>query len=122
MVGLSPAGETAVLAAIDTTAYVSLHTADPGNGGANEVSGGAYARQGPVGFTNSGSNPTVAGNTAVVAFATATASWGTISYFGLWTAATAGTFQGSGQLATPKPVASGDQVRFLAGGLTLTAT
>lgn len=27
------------------TIYMSLHTADPGTSGANEVSGGAYARQ-----------------------------------------------------------------------------
>jgi hypothetical protein len=121
MTGLSPAGETAVLAPLTTTAYVSLHTADPGTTGANEVSGGAYARQGPVVFTNAGSEPTVASNSAIVTYPVATASWGTIGYFGLWTAATAGTFQGSGAVSTPKPIGAGDTARFVANALTITA-
>jgi 2-keto-4-pentenoate hydratase len=121
MVGLSPAGETAILTPLTTTAYVSLHTADPGTTGTSEVSGGAYARQGPIAFTNAGSEPTVASNSAILTFPAATAAWGTISYFGIWTALTGGTFQGSGALTTPKPVNSGDTVRFSAGALTITA-
>jgi hypothetical protein len=121
MAGLSPAGETAVLAALVTTAYVSLHTADPGNTGANEITGGGYARQGAVAFTNSGSNPTVAANSAIISYPTATAAWGTINFFGLWSAATAGTFNGSAAVATPKTVNSGDQARFATGALTVSA-
>ncbi|HEX5211629.1 MAG TPA: hypothetical protein VFW22_07840 [Pseudolabrys sp.] len=121
MSGLSSQGEAAVLAAIAATAYVSLHTADPGDTGANEVSGAAYARQGPVAFVNSGNNPTVAANSAIVSFPTATAPQGTITHFGVWTAASAGVYQGGGALDAPKPVASGDQVRFLTGALTLAA-
>ena len=68
MTGLSGAGEAAVLTPLTTTAYVSLHTADPGNTGASEVSGSAYARTGPVAFTNAGNNPTVASNSAIVTF------------------------------------------------------
>jgi hypothetical protein len=122
MTGLSPSGETTVLASILTTAYVSLHTADPTTTGGSEVSGGAYARQGPVAFTNAGNEPTVASNSVIVSFPTATAAWGTIGWFGLWSAATAGTYNGGGPLSTPKPVNSGDQVRFLTGSLTVTAT
>ena len=59
MVGLSSKGETAVLTPLTTTCYVSLHTADPVDTGANEVSGSAYARVGPVTFANAGNNPTV---------------------------------------------------------------
>lgn len=121
MAGLSSAGEAAVLAAIDANAYVSLHTADPGDNGANEVAGNGYARQGPVAFTNSGANPTVAANSAIVSFPTATNPWGNVTYFGVWTDASAGVFEGSGLLDTPKPVAAGDQVRFLTGSLTITA-
>lgn len=121
MVGLSSGGETAVLTPLTTTAYVSLHTADPGNTGANEVSGNAYVRQGPITFANAGNNPTVASNTAILTYPAATASWGTIGWFGIWTAATAGTFQGSGALTSAKPIASGDTARFLAGALTITA-
>jgi hypothetical protein len=121
MSGLSSGGEAAVIAALTGTAYVSLHTADPGNTGASEVSGAAYARQGPVAFTNTGNNPTVAANSAIVSYPTATAAWGTITFFGLWSAASAGTFNGSAAVATPKTVNSGDQARFAAGALTISA-
>ena len=121
MTGLSSAGEAAVLAPLTTTAYVSLHTADPGDAGASEISGSAYARQGPVAFANAGNNPTVASNSAIVTFPAATGSWGTVAYFGVWDAATAGSFRGSGAVATPKAVNNGDTARFLAGALTITA-
>ena len=121
MTGLSSSGEAAVLTPLATTAYVSLHTADPGNTGASEVTGGAYARQGPITFTSAGSNPTVASNSAILTYPAATAAWGTIGFFGIWTAASGGTFQGSGALTTPKAVNSGDTARFAAGALTITA-
>jgi hypothetical protein len=121
MTGLSSTGETAVLAPLTSTAYVSLHTADPGNTGASEVTGGAYVRQGPIAFASAGNNPTVASNSGVVTFPAATAAWGTIGFFGLWDAATAGNFRGSGALVQSKPVSSGDTVKFLGGTLTITA-
>ena len=121
MTGLSAGGETAVLAPLTTTAYVSLHTADPGVSGTSEVSGGAYARQGPIAFTETGSEPTVAANSALLSFPAATAAWGMIGYFGLWTAASGGTFQGSGMLTIATPVNNGDTARFLVGSLTITA-
>ena len=121
MTGLSSSGEAAVLTPLTTTVYVSLHTADPGNTGASEISGGGYARQGPITFANAGSNPTVASNSAILTYPAATASWGTVSYFGIWTAASGGTFQGSGAVTTPKAVNSGDTARFAANALTITA-
>lgn len=121
MTGLSSVGEAAVLTPLTTTAYVSLHTADPGNTGASEVSGNAYARIGPVTFANAGSNPTVASNSAIVTFPVATGSWGTVAYFGVWDAATVGNFRGSGALTTAKAVNNGDTARFIAGALTITA-
>jgi hypothetical protein len=122
MTGLSAAGESAVLAPLTTSAYVSLHTSDPGlTGTAGEVVGGQYARQGPIAFANAGSNPTVASNSAIITFPTATAGWGTVTHFGLWTAASGGTFQGSGALSASKAVNSGDVARFGAGALTITA-
>ena len=69
---------------------MSLHTADPGrHRAAAKSAGGAYARQGPVTFANAGNNPTVASNSAIVTYS-ATASWGTLTFFGLWDSATAG--------------------------------
>jgi hypothetical protein len=121
MTGLSGFGEALVLAPLTTTTYVSLHTADPGATGASEVAGGAYARQGPAAFSNAGSNPTVASNSAILTYAAATAAWGTITHFGLWDALASGNFRGSGALNTPKAVNAGDTARFAAGALTLTA-
>ncbi len=121
MTGLSSAGEVAVLTPLTTSAFVSLHTGDPGDTGANEVVGGAYARQGPIVFTNAGNNPTVASNSALLTFPQATAAWGAIGYFGLWTAASGGTFRGSSVLTAPGPVNNGDTARFLVGSLTITA-
>ena len=121
MVGLSSKGETAVLSPLTTTAYVSLHTADPSDAGSSEVSGGSYARQGPVTFASSGNNPTVASNSAIVTFPTASAAWGTLTHFGIWDAASAGNFRGSGALTTSKTVASGDIARFIANALSITA-
>ena len=123
MSGLSSIGETAVLAPLIASAYVSLHTADPGNTGTSEIStsGTGYARL-PVTFAQvSGPNPTVEGNTAVLTFNTATAAWGTISFFGVWDALTAGNYRGSGALTVATPVNNGDTARFLGNSLTITA-
>ena len=121
MVGLSTTGEAAVLAPLTTSAFVSLHTGDPGDTGANEVTGGAYARQGPIVFTNVGSNPTVASNSALLSFPVATAAWGVITHFGQWDAVTVGNFRGGAALTTSAPVNNGDTARFLPGSLTITA-
>jgi len=121
MVGLSSYGEGQVIAPLTTNAYVSLHTADPLDAGGSEVTGGAYARQGPTGFSSAGNNPTVASNSSTVTYTMASASWGTVTHFGVWDASSGGNFRGSGVLATPKTVNSGDTARFLAGTLTITA-
>ncbi len=70
--------------------YISLHTADPGTTGANEVTGGspAYARKAATwGTAASGSR---ALSSAVVFDVPAGVS---ITHFGLWSAATSGNFQ-----------------------------
>ena len=121
MVGLSSKGETAILTPLTTTAYVSLHTADPADTGASELVGNGYARQGPVTFANAGNNPTVASNNAVLTYPAATGVWGTITHFGLWDAATTGNFRGSGALTASKIIGNGDTARFAAGALTITA-
>ena len=68
-------------------AFVSLHTADPGTTGANEVSGGGYARvaltwtPGPV-------------DGQVTASATVTVAAGVaITHVGLWPSVSGGTFR-----------------------------
>lgn len=121
MAGLSSNGESAILSALLSARYISLHTADPGNTGASEVSGGSYARVGPVTFVNAGNNPTVASNNALVQFPVATGAWGTITHFGIWSAASGGTFYGSGALSVAKTIGVSDVGRFETGALTVTS-
>ena len=119
MSGLSSVGEADVLVPLTTNVYVSLHTGDPGDTGTAEVVGGAYARQGPVAFTNAGFNPTVASNAAILTYPVASAAYGTISFFGVWTAVTGGNFLGSGTVGFPIPINAGDSARFYANTLTI---
>jgi hypothetical protein len=100
-------GATAVLV------YASIHTDDPSTTGANEVTGGGYARQ-EVTW-----NPSTGG----IATADGTLSFSgppgeDAKYLGLWSAQSNGTFRGAAEL-------SGDQT-FNASGeyqvTTLTVT
>lgn len=72
--------------------YVSLHTADPGDTGASEVSGGspAYARK-SLTLAAASAGETDASNQPVFDVPAAT----TVAYVGFWDAATAGNFLGS---------------------------
>ena len=117
---LSSNGESTVLAALLAARFVSLHTGDPGNTGANEVTGGAYARQAAT-FANAGSNPTVASNNALIQYPTATAPWGTVTHFGLWSAVSGGTFLGGAAVVTPKVIDTDDIARWDATKLSVTA-
>jgi len=118
MSGLASIGENVVLDALLTGRFVSLHTGDPGNSGVSEVSGGSYARQ-SVTFNKTGSNPTVASNNAAIQFPVATASWGTIGFFGLWSALTGGNFLGGWPVVAPKLVGSDDTARWEVGKLRI---
>jgi hypothetical protein len=73
--------------------HTSLHTADPGETGANEVSGGSYARQ-PTAFDAAASGQTQ--NTAQEQFTNMPAV--TIVAVGIWDALSAGNFLGFGWL------------------------
>ncbi len=118
MSGLSGAGETIVLNALLAARFVSLHVADPGNAGASEVAGGAYVRQ-SASFANTGSNPTIAANSGVIQFPVATADWGTVTHFGVWSASSAGSFLGGWPVTTPKRVDTDDVARWDAGKLQI---
>lgn len=120
MTGLSSYGEGQVLSVIEAAQYVSLHTADPGNTGANEVSGDpSYSRQPVSGFTRTGNNPTVSSNSAAITYPSASTNWGTIGFFGMWSAPSGGNFVGSAAITTPKAVNIGDIARFLVGALQI---
>lgn len=120
---LSAYAEALVLNALLPTAggqrYLSLHSGNPGSNGTNEITGGSYARQ-EVTWEDVGSDPTTRQNDSDVQFPTASASWGSITHFGIWDAATNGNFIGGGILDETKVVNENDSLRFPAGSLIVT--
>lgn len=102
--------------------YVSLHAGNPGATGANEVTGGSYARvqrnPGDANWTDDAAAGTTK-NVADITFPSPSAGWGSITHAGLWDASAAGNFLGRAPLVTPKTVNGGDAAfKFLAGDLT----
>lgn len=97
-----------------TAAYISLHTADPGETGINEVTGGSYARQ-SASFNVAASGATA--NSGVVDFISMPAV--TVTHIGLWDAATGGNFLWGGALAASKTTNSGDTFRIPAGDIDI---
>lgn len=92
--GYTNTSKNTALDAIGTAAsYISYHTADPGSGGASEVAGGSYARvQTTWGAAASASK---AGSQITSNIPAST----TITYWGLWTAVSGGTFHYGGLLS-----------------------
>lgn len=72
--------------------FISAHTADPGDTGSNEVTGGTYARVATTWGTVGGSAVTGSAVTLNIPAGV------TITHWGLWTAGTAGTFYYGGAL------------------------
>jgi hypothetical protein len=100
------------------TVYVSLHTADPGETGASEVTGGDYARKAITWAAASNPAGTKA-NSADIQWATVT--WAaTVTHAALWDALTVGNCLWSGALAASKTVASGDTFTIATGSLVVT--
>lgn len=108
------------------TLYIGLFTADPGESGVtSEVSGGAYAR---ASVTNNATNwpacavtgtPTKS-NGATITFATATASWGTITHWAIYDAVSGATnMLAHGALTQSRLVSSGDTPKIVAGGISI---
>ena len=73
--------------------YISAHTADPGSSGANEVSGGSYARQLTTFAAATGSGPVTRTGTQVTIPMPSGAT--TVTHYGQWSAVSGGTFGGS---------------------------
>ena len=99
--------------------YVSLHTSDPTDAGTGtEVSGGSYARTAASFATASGTSGLVATD-ADVTFPTATGTWGTIGWIGIWDAATSGNMLFHTPLDSAKTIDSGDIFKITTGNLTV---
>lgn len=106
-----------------TNLYVGLFTVTPSDAaGGTEVTGGAYARIQSVGKWGAptSANPSTVANNAIITFPTATADWGTVVAFGLFTALTVGTLLWWGALGQNKTVSNGDTPSYGVGALVLT--
>lgn len=117
-----------------STMYVGLYTSAPSDvGGGTEVSGGAYARV-AVGSSlsnwagthaaastdaSSGTGGQTSNNNAIT-FPTPTAGWGTVTYFGIFDAATSGNLLFWGQLTIAKTINQADTVTFPPASLSIT--
>jgi len=106
--------------ALSTTGwgFVSLHTGDPSTTGANEVTGGTYARVAATWNTPSGGSVTNSNALSINLPASTTAT-----YFGVWSASTAGTYYIGGALTpTVATGASAGVVTIAIAALTVTAS
>lgn len=115
----------AAAAGMPATVYVGLFTAIPNDGGGGtEVStvGTAYAR---VAVTNNTANwPAASGgiksNGATIQFPTATATWGTCQWVGIFETAGGTDLLLWGELSTPVTPGVGDAPYFSAATLAIT--
>lgn len=106
--------------------YIGLHTADPGEAGAQNTSEAAYTGYARVAVARSTSGWTVVGNTvsndAVVTFGACTAGTSTVTHFSLGSDASgAGNLFLSGALTGSLAVSAGITPSFAIGALTCTA-
>lgn len=117
-----------------TTLYVGLLTAAPSDtGGGTEVSGGSYARAAVssslanwAGTQAAGSTVASTGtggqtsNNSPITFPTPSATWGTVTHFGIYDAASGGNLLFWGALTIAKTINQADTVTFPAASLSIT--
>jgi len=102
--------------------FVSLHTADPGETGASEVSGNGYARvSAGIGASNwTITAQTVTNDNALTFTGPTPAAWGTITHFGISDASVAGNFVGGAALTSSRSSVINVDLSFAASALTAT--
>lgn len=99
--------------------YLALFTTDPAeDGSGTEVAGNGYAREEVTFNTASGGSAT--GPVTDTEFTASGGSFGTVSHFGVYDAATTGNLLYYGALSSAKAVADGDSIRFVADSITIT--
>lgn len=104
-----------------TNWYVGLYASgnQPSDSSAGtELSGNGYARQ-SVSFSVTSNSGT---NSGTVQFPTATASWGTITFAGIFDASTGGNLIAYSQLGASKVIDTNDILQISNNSLTLTLT
>lgn len=100
--------------------YVSLHTGDPGDTGANEASTGGYARVAQTfaaASTDGGGTTTIDSNAAITIGPFSGSD--TFTHMGIWDASTSGNFIAGGALSSSRSVVSSDQIKFNSGNITV---
>lgn len=117
-----------------TTLHVGLLTSAPSDsGGGTEVSGGSYARVAVTSSLANWAGTQAAGsvvassgtggatsNNVAISFPTPTATWGTVTHFGIYDAATGGNLLFWGSLTINKTINQADTVTFPAASLSIT--
>lgn len=106
------------------TCYVGLSTVDPAddNGGLAEPSGSGYARVATAGADWEAASSGAIQNANAITFPEASGSWGTVTHFALFDAATDGNMLAHGALGASSAITSGETPRFAAGALDGTCT
>ncbi len=104
------------------TAYVALFVGNPGDAGSGgaEVSGSNYARVSTAGGDWNAAASGSIDNANVITFPEASGSWGTVDYFAIYDASSAGNLLAYGVLDASRAVGSGDTPKFAASSLTIT--
>lgn len=101
--------------------FVSLHTADPGDTGVNEISYTGYGVRPKVVF-DPAVNREITQNTTAVVFPTCTADPTPASHYGLWTAATEGVYLGSGILIDNLAIQVATSPKIFGGNISVGVT
>ncbi len=94
------------------TVWVKLHTGDPGTAGTENAAGETTRKE----ITLTGT--AVLKNSGAVEW-TAVSTSETYKWVSIWSASTAGTYLGRGQLEAEKAVSSGDTAKLPAEGFSL---
>jgi len=99
--------------------YLGLSTGSLGDDNSGtELSGNNYSRV-SVSFGAAASG--TMSNDAAIEFAAATGSWGSVSHWGLYDAASSGNLLVHGSFSAAKTIASGDVLKVATGDLDITA-
>jgi hypothetical protein len=114
MAGLTTAQKNAMLDLLDGAPLFSLHSADPGATGANELSGGAPAYGRKNGGWNAAAASSKTGPASLQTFDVPAGS--TVAYVGYWTAGV--TFKGSRGLSASETYTGQVQYQLAAGAVT----
>lgn len=102
-----------------STVYIGLATAsfaDDNSG--TELTGNNYSRV-SASFDAAASGTT--DNSAAIEFAAATGSWGSVSHFGIFDAASSGNLLIHGAFTSAKTISAGDVLKIATGDLDITA-